>query len=214
MAERPVFVPAMKAPFTDMYPVEFQWSAGLAVSQKQKNITALHAAFRRRFPERKVLEISSKSLQPEGVKLSAFNLKKFLPSLGKEVLIECIYQGGKAFTGGGPYTDLYEGSSKDAKRDPRLKESGDMKAFYYEGEMLPLRPLTAFYDWLYISSLMETPELAEEVLKYDAFTDIEYNPNKSLNCQARAAAMFVALHRAGLLDRVGKTGEFLKLYTR
>ena len=102
MAERPVFVPAMKAPFTDMYPVEFQWSAGLAVSQKQKNITALHAAFRRRFPERKVLEISSKSLQPEGVKLSAFNLKIPVPSVGKEVSIECIYQGGKVFTGGGP----------------------------------------------------------------------------------------------------------------
>ena len=113
-----------------------------------------------------------------------------------------------------PYTDLYDASSKDAKRDPRLKARGDLKGFFFEGEMLPLRPMTAFYDWLYISVLLHTPELAAKVLEYDAFTDIGYNPEKSLNCQARAAAMFVSLSRAGLLDRVGNYGDFLKLYAR
>lgn len=214
MAERPVFVPLKKAPYTDIFPIDFQWNPGLAVSQKQKNITALHAAFNRRFPERKVLEISSKSLQPEGVALSAFNLKKFVPSMGRSVPVECIYQGGKVFAAGGPYTDLYESHPRDAKRDSRLKESGDMKSFCFEGEMLPLRPMTAFYDWLYINALTENPELAAKVLEYDGFTDIEYNSQKSLNCQARAAAMFVALHREGLLDKVANYGEFLMLYKR
>ena len=40
------------------------------------------------------------------MKLSAFNLKLPVPSTGK------------VFTGGGPYTDLYEASSREAKRDP------------------------------------------------------------------------------------------------
>ena len=76
MAQRPVFVPLKKAPFVDVFMPEFTWNGGFALSQKQKNITALHQAFCRRFPERKVLEISSKSLQELGVKLSAFHLQR------------------------------------------------------------------------------------------------------------------------------------------
>lgn len=33
------------------------------------------------------------------------------------------------------------------------------------------------------------------------FTDIEFNPKKSLNCQARSAAIFVSLERSGLLQQ-------------
>ena len=135
------------------------------------------------------------------MKLSAFNLKKFVPSLGYSVPVECVFQGGKVFAAGGPYTDLYTGTSRDAKRDPRLKESGSLKAFEFEGVRYPLQPTTAFYDWLYINALMENPELAEELKQYDAFTDIEFNPDKSLNCQTRAAAIYVGLTRQVLLER-------------
>lgn len=37
------------------------------------------------------------------------------------------------------------------------------------------------------------------MLAYDAFTDIEFNPKRSINCQAEAAAIFVSLSRQGLL---------------
>ena len=40
---------------------------------------------------------------------------------------------------------------------------------------------------------MEMPSLDENLEIYDAFTDIEFNPNKSINCQARSCALFLAL---------------------
>ena len=212
MASRPVYVPKMSAPFLNSIPVEFTWNGGFAVSQKQKNIDAIHSGFLHRFPERKVLEISSKSRQELGVKLSAFNLKKYVPSLGKSIPLECIFQGGKVFAGGGPYIDLYTGTSREAKKDPRLKSSGMLKNFYFEGKMIPLVPKTAFYDWLYINALLENPELAQELLQYDSFTDVEFNPDKGVNCQAKAAAVYVALARLGLLEQVKEFDSYIALF--
>ena len=200
MAERPAYVTTMKAPYVSVYKPEFTGNAGLNAVQKQKNIATLHDAFKRMSPESNVLEISSKSLQPLGVKLSAFNLKKYVPSLEKSVPLECVFQGGKIFAAGGPYTDLYTETARAAKKDERLRSSGELRGFTFEGEQMPLFPKTAFYDWLYINALMENQELAEQVMEYDAFTDIEFNPNKSLNCQARAAALFVAMKRLGRLE--------------
>ena len=211
MANRPVFSASSKAHHVDVFPVEFIWNKGLAPSQKQKNIVAIHEGFKQRFPERKVLEISSKSLNPLGVKLSAFNLKKYVSSIGKYVPVECIYQGSKVFAAGGPFTDLYLGTSRAAKGDSRLKSSGALRSFSFEGKNYPLHPITAFYDWLYINALMENDELASETLEYDSFTDIEFSPEKSKNCQARAAALFVALHRKGLLECVKDFEQFVKI---
>ena len=211
MAKRPVFVPFRKAPYVDTYLPEFSWSGGFAVSQKRKNIAALHEAFHSRFPDKQVLEISSKSLQPAGVAASAFHLKKAVPSLGCSVPVECVFQGGKVFADSGPHTDLYTAAPRDAKRDPRLRESGPLQSFFFEGQTFPLVPKTAFYNWLYINALAETPELAQQLTAFDAFTDIEFNPEKSLNCQAEAAAMFTSLHRLGLLDRCRRFEDFLML---
>ena len=201
MAERPVFIPTEAAPFSRAVPVRFVWNGGFARSQKQKNIVAIHEGFRRKFPEKNVLEISSKSLQELGVSLSAFNLTKYVPSLGRSVPVECVYQGGKVFSGGGPFTELYGGTPKAAKTDPRLAESGVLCEFFFEGEHMPLSPKTAFYNWLYINALMEHPEYSEQLLQYDGFTDIEFIPDAGVSCQADAAAVFVALHRAGRLEQ-------------
>ena len=43
-------------------------------------------------------------------------------------------------------------------------------------------------------------ELTKQIIEYDAFTDIEFNPSKSINCQAQAAAIFVSLYRKGILE--------------
>ena len=211
MAKRPVFSPISRVPYVDVYQPEFPWNGGFAASQKQKNIDALHEAFLARFPGRNPLEISSKSGLPLGVSLSAFNLRKTVPSLGISVPVECVFQGGKVFSGGGPFTDLYAVSPRDAKRDPRLKERGMLKSFYYEGETYPTVPGTAFYDWLYIKALLENPELSRQLTEFDAFTDIEFNPDKSINCQARAAALFVSLSRGGLLDQCREFASFVML---
>lgn len=214
MAQRPVYVPLKKAPYVDVFMPEFTWNGGFAPTQKQKNIIALHEAFQKRFPDRKVLEISSKSLQSLGVSLSAFNLKKLVPSIGKRTPVECIFQGGKVFSCGGPYTQLYTVSAREAKTDPRLKSSGQLRSFFYEGETMPLLPRTAFYNWLYINALLENQQFAQQLLEFDGFTDIEFNPEKSINCQAEAAALFVALSRLGLIDRCKSFDTFITLFQK
>ena len=105
MAERPVYVTTLKVPYVSVYKPEFTWNTGLNAVQKQKNIVALHDAFKR----------------------------------------------------------------------------------------------------LYINALAENSQLTEEIMEFDAFTDIEFNPNKSLNCQARAAALFVAMKK---LDRLNQCQTF------
>ena len=211
MATRPVFMAFEKAPYVVEYHPEFVWNSGFAVSQKRKNICALHEAFAARRPDAKVLEISSKSMQELGVRLSAFHLMKEMPSLGKRIPVECAFQGSKEFLRGGPFQDLYEATPRDAKRDARRKENGPLCGFILEEKKCPLRPTTAFYNWLYINALLEDPALGAELLAYDAFTDIEFNPEKSSNCQARAAALFVALSRQGLAESCRDFDTFVKL---
>lgn len=211
MAQRPVFTPRKRKPYVDVFNPEFVWNGGLSPTQKKKNIIALHQAFNARFPEKKVLEISSKSSEDPGIRLSAFHLEKYVPELGKSVPVECVFQGSKVFAAGGPYTDLYTATARKAKKDSRLSTSGMLKGFRFNGRAFPLNPTTAFYDWLYINALLENPELAEGLKAYDAFTDIEFNPNKSLNCQARAAALFVALRREGLLEQCQDFSTFQAL---
>ena len=211
MSQRPVFVPIKRKPWTDVYMTEFLWNSGLSAAQKKKNVAALHQAFVARFPEKKVLEISSKSSEDLGVKLSAFNLTKFVPSLGKAVPVECVYQGSKVFAVGGPYTDLYTATSRAAKGDDRLRQSGELRRFSFEGKEFPLKAGSAFYDWLYVNALMEHPELSEPLLGYDGFTDIEFNPNKGVACQANAAALYVSLQRQSLLEQCRDFDSFLAL---
>jgi len=213
MAKRPVFITWKTIPYADFRKVEFAWNGGFALSQSQKNVKGLHEAFNAIYPDQKVLEISSKSMQEIGVKLSAFSLQKFVPSLGVSRPVECVYHGGKTFRNGGPYTDLYTVSPKEAKRDPRLYESGPMTEFFFEGIDIPLVPETAFYNWLYINALLENGELAKEIVQYDAFTDIVFNPEKSINCQAMAAAQFVALHRKGLIEECRDFDKYLAIIT-
>ena len=212
MAQRPVYRVSDAAPYFVCETVEFTYNGGFAVSQKQKNIAAIHASFGRVHPMARILEISTKSLQQPGVELSAFRILKEVPSLGCRTPVENVFQGGKVFAEGGPFLDLYGVSPREAKRDPRLRESGRLKAFYFEGEYYPTEPKTTFYDWIYVNALLENPLLAEMLVQYDAFTDVEFNPQKSINCQAKAAALFVSLYRLGKLGAIQSYSTFAKLY--
>ncbi|MBE8219897.1 MAG: hypothetical protein HAW65_01130 [Alphaproteobacteria bacterium] len=189
--------------------LDIEWNAGFSASQKKKNVVALHEAARKKIPNVLPLEISTKSSERLGWALSAFNLAITLPD-GIKTTVECAFQGSKVFKNGGAFTDLYYGTSLDAKRDERLRESGDLKEFNYFGQVWGLTPTTSFYDWLYISALKASPH-ADEVKRFTGFTDIEFNPKKSFNCQAHAAAMFVAITmRDGDIDLDPAT--FLRYY--
>ena len=209
MAERIVYVPKTKTVGVDEWSIEFKWNPGLSVTQKQKNIRALHEAA---FQQRKissVLEISSKSLNEEGKSLSAFNLS-FLTSKGRKMTVETAFQGSKTFEFGGPFTDLYEKAPIEAKKDERLKKSGKLKCFTFFNETFELNPPTFFYDWLYTNALNKNEELRQFVLDFDAFTDIEFNPEKSWNCQAYSVALYVSLCKNGALEEALKNKENFK----
>ena len=201
MAHRPVFVSINTAPFYKVVEPEFKYYYGFSLSQNRKTISSLHEAFSSLCPELKILEISSKSANDLGVKLSAFNLKTTNQD-GFESSVECFYQGGKIFENGGPYYDLINRTSREAKKDPRIYESGDITGFYLDGKTYTQKNVEPFYSWLYINALRNDRHLSEEVEKYDAFTDIVYSPRQKIDtaCQARSAAIYVGLKRAGLLD--------------
>ena len=185
MAERPVFAPSLTGPtLVRTWDISFAWSAGMSVKQAQKSIDSLHEAAKQQMRVDKVLEISSKSRDPKGVKLSAFNLMIRTKKYNQTFSVECAYQSAKVFEQGGPYKDLREKTSREAKLDPRLKESGKLVKFRLFDAEWGLEPKTAFYDWLYINALHNEPELAEYVLQHRAFSDIAFNPERSLNCQA------------------------------
>ena len=199
MAERPVFVPCDSGyQLVQERSAAFLWNPGLAPSQKKKNVVALHEAARRIGIVR-ILEVSTKSDDRLGYRLSAFNLKVETTE-GWAIPLESAYQGSKVFESGGPYRDLYGKNGFEVKKDERLKTSGAMRGFSYDGQEWELEPKTAFYDWLYVHAVHREPELGHEIQSFDGFTDIEFNPEKSINCQARSCALYVSLLRRQMLD--------------
>jgi len=198
MAKRPVFIPSPRpGKLVKELLVDFEWYPGMAVSQKQKSIRSLHAAARRRGID-PILEVSTKSGSPLGVRLSSFNLVYESVS-GLDWNVESIFQGSKKFECGGPYRDLIGRSGFDIKKDDRLSNSGRLEYFEFNDVRWNLEPKTAFYDWLYLHALNRNDDLAKEILTYRGFTDIEFNPQKSINCQARSCALYVALAEQAML---------------
>ena len=212
MANRPVYIASEKFPYVKRIDTEFKFFPGFSDKQKRLSINSLHKSFLEKYPDKNILEISSKSEIELGVKLSAFNLQILLPNSDKKISVECAFQGSKIFENGGAYTDLYYKTSREAKKDFRIKSSGNLIAFKFFEKVFPIEPKTYFYDWLYINALNNHADIKNEILNYDSFTDIEFNPKKSLNCQAKAAAIFVGLTRADLLkDALTSKENFLKI---
>ena len=183
MAERPAFFIHQGSVVSGNY--TFEWFPGFAVSQKQKSIENLHHAIMEADAGAKPLEISTKSKELLGMKLSAFRLKL------NGYALETVFQSSKVFENGGPYLDLLKVPPREAKRDERLRGSGELRAFHYQNEAFPLLPKTVFYDFLYIAAVKDscTQDEIKAISDYNYFTDIEFHPAKSLNTQARAAAI-------------------------
>jgi hypothetical protein len=206
MAERPIFVPAPDtSDLVREISFHITWSSGFALIQKKKNIHALHSAAAAAGYS-PLLEISTKSDEALGQHLSAFHLKVRTAAFG-DIPLECAFQGSKVFERGGPYRDLYSSDARDAKRDPRLQRSGRLVGFQFENMNFPLEPKTAFYDWLYISSIFPHREWLARLGRYAGFTDIEFNPERSINCQARSCALFVALRSKNLLEEAAQSSQ-------
>lgn len=198
-------------------PVNFLWHKGLSISQKQKSIDELHKEIKNIDSGMKILEISTKSQDPIGKKLSAFNLSFCPPNFTHSLSVENAFQGSKVFTNGGPYTDIYFKTSIEAKKDERIKKSGNLIYFLFNNQKWDLTPKTLFYDWLYLNALNENPNLAQYLINFNCFTDIEFNHEKSINCQAFTCALFVALYKSHetkkiSLDKEEYTSFIMKYY--
>ncbi len=163
---------------------EFEFNAGFSKTQKQKNVIALHKSI-----GKTCLEVSTKSFDEIGRKLSAFNLKL------DGIPLECVFQSSKKYENGGPYKDLLYVLPKSAKRDERHKISGRLISFEYKDMTFDIEPKTFFYDYIYIKAVKESlsKEEISKILEYDYFTDIEFVPSKSINCQAKSVAIIKAL---------------------
>ena len=213
MAQRPLYIPQLENEFlvkTEM--VEFKYHSGFSVVQKQKSIDELHNSIQEKYGFDKILEVSSKSKEDLGVALSAFNLMITDKGTKERYSVECAFQSSKIFENGGAYTDLLKVTSKQAKKDERLRNSGKLIGFEFRSTKWQLNPLTAFYDWLYVNALNQNIQYHNELMRYQAFTDIEFNPKKSINCQAYSIAMFVALAKRNLLENIRSPDNFLKFY--
>lgn len=211
MAIRPVFVVSLDQQYCIRENIEFEFFSGFSDKQKKRCIHSLHDAFQKKHSEKRILEISSKSDDELGIKLSAFQLMIPLQN-GKTCSVEVAFQAGKIFEKGGPYLDLLDVSPREAKKEERLKNSGKIIGFSFDGKKFPSEPKTYFYNWLYIYALHFYPELTDALIQYDAFTDIVFNPQKSINCQAEAAAIYVSLQKQGLLqDALKNKDVFLEI---
>ena len=213
MAQRPFFMAGNNNAFYLEKSAEFKFFTGFSIEQKKKSILSLHDAILKKYPKARILEVSSKSENQLGKKLSAFSLSCTLAD-GKEYCVENIFQSSKVFRDGGPFRDLKTCSPVEAKKDPRLKNSGPLISFNFAGREWPLEPKTFFYDYLYINMLARNKKLCDELNSYDTFTDIEFNPKVSFNCQARSVAIFVTLMKLKkvkeyLCDR----NKFLQIYS-
>ncbi|MBY8150444.1 DarT1-associated NADAR antitoxin family protein [Vibrio parahaemolyticus] len=209
MASRPIFISKRDFPFVEEKQVEFTWHPGFSILQKQKSIADLHRSFQMLVPTSNTLEVSSKSDKELGVALSAFNLKVSL-NKGDSVAVENLFQASKIFENGGPYKDLLYISPLDAKRDNRLKESGKVIGFKGKEQVWPTEPKTLYYDWIYINALHSNKNLRESVQKFDSFSDIEFNPMKSFNCQARSVALYVSLSKINKIEKVISSPDYYR----
>ena len=208
MAVRPIFIPLagrrsrnpssgdeyIRGALVEVMDIEIQWHGGFAVSQKQKNVIELH-----RKAEAKgiapVLEISTKSNEEIGRRLSAFSLK--ILANGEMRSLESVYQSCKVFSQSGQFLFLQDDNPFDAKKQIRQLGVGEIVSFRFEGKDYATEPKNAFYDWLYLRAIAPHEDWLKGRLNYAAYSDIEFTPGKSINCQARAVAEFHALSMRG-----------------
>jgi hypothetical protein len=107
--------------------------------------------------------------------------------------LESVYQSSKVFSRSGQIKYLIDLDPFEAKKEIRARADGDIIAFRFEGKDFPTEPKNAFYDWLYIKSIKPHEKCISNNLNYAGYSDIEFTPDRSINCQGRAVAEFHAL---------------------
>ena len=205
MASRLAFLPRPQgnAP-VEPRTVTFSMAAGAGLAARRENVRRLHAAAAA-LGLADLQEVSTAAPDEAGRAASAFALT--VEVAGRRFSVESAYHASKVFAGGGPFADLLAVPPADAKADPRLRSSGPLRGFRYDGRDYAAEPPTAFYDWLYIGALLRDPARRPWLASAGGFTDIAFVPGRSRACQARACALAAALLHRGTLDRTMRSFE-------
>lgn len=132
-------------------------------------------------------------MQEKEVELSAFNLKIFIPSVGKDVSVENIFQGSKVYSNCKDLIDLY--FVDQGKKDIRLTRRKCPGYYFFDNKRHDVNNHGSFYNMVFIYRRWNSKNLANTLLQYDVFTDIELNPQSSDCCQAKAAAIYVGKNK-------------------
>lgn len=218
MAERSVFKSKCVYPYFEEIKVSIDWFGGFALSQKRKCEIGLHQNFLRKYPESKVLEISSASTLSLGNNLSAMNLSKRTER--GITTVESAFQSSRIYENGlesiGPFPEYTFLTGRECKKLVKEASKGMIsKKYYFDGMTFyaPVHHISLFYDFLYINALLEpeNQEICKKLLEegYTVFSDLA---TKSLNCQARSAAIFIGLVQAGKIEEVKDFESYLKLF--
>jgi hypothetical protein len=216
MAKRPIFLPTISFPFFRKVEIDFNWHPGFSLVQKQKSLVSLHRAAKEYLGEITFLEVSSKSPNKLGHQLSAFNLAAFTTDLFYNnrgtFSLETVFQTSKVFKPKLRCTDLLGLDELEIRNKIRQRQIHELSHFELENEKWSLEPAGAFYNYLYIRSLYRHQKHCYSLEKYEGFTDIEFNPIKSFNCQAESVSQFLGMKRSGidLEDALSSQNNFLK----
>ena len=183
--------------FIKVEDIEFEWFSGFSKKQKEKSINSLHekSAEQLEIRKEKILEISTKSDKETGKNASAFNLE--LKFKNFKCSVEWFYQKSKVFINkekdnGTPYQGYKNRySSYEAKKQAKeLHKEYEFQGFKFFDEEWDKDD--GFYEYLYIMALNQNEKILNELMKYEVFTDIEFNPKRLYNCQAGVVALCIS----------------------
>ena len=206
MADKMVFISDGINPYYEQI-VNYTFVPGFAPSQRKKNVANLNASLLAKYPTLRVLEVSTKSDNELGKQLSAFNLKL------DGHYVETIFQSSKVFEGDIQYDFLIDKKPLESKRFIQNAPVRNIIKFRYGGIEYPIYPKSLFYDFIFVKALHQNPDISIKLKDYDIFTDIEFNYKKSINCQARACAIYSYLLKIGKVDEyISNIGTFKTLY--
>ena len=191
-----IYEARVTAPFFAIRQVNFEGVKGQSLAQRKENVWRQHEAYIREYHRSCPLEVSNAGETRQGYQLSAYNL-----TAANGFHVENMFQSAKTFEHGGPYKDLLTAKPFNAQHDSRLRKSGRLICFTLFDVQYPLDPQTAYYDWIYTQALADNPDLAAFAIRFDSFTDISFHPERQINCQAEACAVYTGMVRAGINPR-------------
>lgn len=190
--------------------VEFPWYSGFTLPQKRRGVTSLHDKARDTLGLDKILEVSTRSFDAVGRKLSPFYQRRKVPGYGgpRGVALESLFAGVKVFARGGPYTELLDLPPTKALLNRKNTQKAQGKLRYLQlGEERFGR--ISGYDYLYISTA--APTLSEEewaeLATFQGFSEITLPFANSWTCQAGSAALMAELKHRDLLDEALQSYE-------